>query len=690
MTISFYIRPLFFTILLLITFQALYAQTIDPTVIKNKVSSGQQVQYDSQGRIIPPNAQSQSDSLQRRDNNKDSITIYFRYYDSTRIQYLDTTINNFYSRYPVPPRFAHLGNLGTAARSLVFDPLLKPGWDAGFHAFDIYRLTVDQTKFYNTTRPYTEMSYMLGSVSEQMINILHTQNIKPNFNMAFQYRFINAPGSYKNQNTGHNNYRINGHYQSNNKRYTAYGIFIGNNLKSSENGGIASDSFLKDNRYNDRFLVPTRLGTTAQFGRNFFNTTITAGNLYNESIFLFKHQYDIGQRDSIVVNDSTTIKLFYPRLRFQHTLSYSKQKFQYQDNADSSGKRANYKNYFDYDITSGYPFFRDSWSILENELSLISFPEKNNLNQFVKAGFSVQNLVAQFGADSNFTTSKYHNLILSGEYRNRTRNQKWDIAANGKFYFNGLNSGDYSAQFHLKRYINKKLGFIDLGFQNVNRSPSFVHNAASNFPVVAQASLNKENSTRISASLLNDAKNFTVTGNYYIVSNYTYFNQFLKSQQEATLFNVLHISAQKIFKLRKNIYLTSELHLQQTAGNPPINLPLLFSNNRITYEAHWFKNLYTATGLELIYHTPYKADNYSPMTGQFFYQDQFTLSNRPTVNAFFNFKIKTFKAFVRVENLNTLGNRTGTIGFTDNNFSAQYYPQQTFWFRLGIWWTFIN
>ncbi len=180
------------------------------------------------------------------------------------------------------------------------------------------------------------------------------------------------------------------------------------------------------------------------------------------------------------------------------------------------------------------------------------------------------------------------------------------------------------------------------------------------------------------------------TGEYYLISNYTYFDSFFTAKQEGTLFNVLHVSAKKKLKLSKVLNLYSEIHLQKTAGNPPIHIPLIFTSNRISFEGVYYKNMLYAIGLELRYHTPYKADNYSPFTGQFFYQDNYTISNRPEVNAFFDFRIKTFKAFVRAENLNTIGTNTGKIGLNKNNLTAQYYPQQGFWFRLSIWWTFIN
>ncbi len=649
-------------------------------------------QTDAQGRVIPNRPgqnDSGKDSLKHRDNTEDSITIYYRYFDSTRTRFLDSSINDFSKRYPVPPQYITLGNFGAASRSLLFNPNLKPGFDPGFHAYDIYRLKISDTRFFQTTRPFTELGYMIGGKGEQMINVVHTQNIKPNFNMALQYRLINSPGEYQNQNTNHSSYRLNGNYQSHNKRYTVYGIYMVNNLNASENGGIQRDTLLKDYRYSNRFVIPTRLSGDSNLQRNPFNSKIVTGNLYNEKTFLLRQQYDLGQSDSIVVNDSTVIRLFYPRFRLQHTLTSSRQQFEFHDQYTGYSKQPNYLAYFGADSTTMVTnqLNRNKWSDLQNDFSIISFPEKNNLNQFIKAGITLENISGTF-ADT--VHEKDHNIFLNGEYRNRTRNQKWDVEAAGSLYLNGLNSGDYNMQIDLKRLISKKLGYLQLGFQNVNRSPSYIYAYKTAFPIALLVDAKKENTTRISASFNNEAKGFGLWGDYYLVSNYSYFNNFFSAAQDGTLFNVLHVAAKQKYKLSKVLNVYSEVHVQKTAGGPPVNIPLVFTSNRISLEGVYAKNMLYAFGLEIKYHTRYKADNYSPFLGQFFYQNDFILKNRPEVNAYFNFRIKRFYAYVRAENLNTLSKSTGNLGFNENNFSAQYYPQQSLWIRLGIWWTFIN
>ena len=106
--------------------------------------------YDSQGRPIRKNTG--NDSLKRRDNLADSITIFYRYFDSTRNRLLDSSINDYSLRSPLPYNYYTTGNLGSAAHPYLFTPNLQPGFDAGFHVFDIYRYTLENTRLFQSTQ----------------------------------------------------------------------------------------------------------------------------------------------------------------------------------------------------------------------------------------------------------------------------------------------------------------------------------------------------------------------------------------------------------------------------------------------------------------------------------------------------------------------------------------------------------
>lgn len=634
------------------------------------------------------------DSLQRRDKFEDSLTLTFRYLDSTRSYRLDSSVSDYTYRFPIPAHHVYLGNVGTATRSLLFQPRLQTGFDPGFHAFDVYRWTPDKARFFNTTRPYTELGYILGSQTQQMIEILHTQNIRPHWNFSLQYRLINAPGFFKNQKTNHNNYQFTSWYESPNKRYNNFVTVTANALQSGENGGIVDESFLKDPQFRERFSIPTRLGGNTPFGRDFFSSRLTTGNRYKELYVVMRQQYDLGRKDSLVT-DSTVIPLFYPRLRFEHTLQYGKYNYRFQDLPNSGINYALDSNYYadNYGITlSGVNsadslILNDQWREITNDFSIYQFPDANNLQQFIKAGIRYQLLHGNF---SNGNAPTLNNVMVHGEYRNRTRNQKWDIGAFGNLYLSGYNGGDYHGYISLQRLLSQRIGSLQLGFENISQSPSFIYDERSAFYLDAPKSFSKQNTTHFFGAITNPALQLQLRADYYLLSNYLYLNGYRSLQQESSIFNLLRIGALKTFRISRNWRLYSELYVQQKAGSVELNVPTVFTRNRLAFEGNFFRNLHLSTGLEVRYHTPYKGDNYSPLLGQFFYQDTVTINNRPDVAAYFNFRIRSFKAYVRAENLNAMSISNDGFGFRNNNLAAPGYPYPGMVIRVGIYWSFVN
>jgi hypothetical protein len=623
-----------------------------------------------------------STGFQQRDDLKDSITISYRYLDAIKRYSLDSAVNDFDKYFSVPSSYQYLGNNGAAAFPLIYKPFDKAGWDAGFHAFDIYKFTIEDTKFYKTTRPFSLLGYQLASGKEQMIQAQHTQNIKPNFNAGFDYRLINAPGLFINQNNNHNNVRFFSSYQGKKKRYNAYFVLVSNTIRASENGGIVNDSFLLNPNTKDRFGIDVNMGNASQFFQNPFSTNIRTGNIYKNSSIFLQQSYDLGKKDSIAVNDSTTEYLFYPRLRVQHSITYSSYKYNFKDVAPDS---VLYDDWYDIKILQKPDTisYAEKWKVIENDFSLIQFPDPKNPAQFFKAGATIQNLKATIkNGDASF-----YNIKLHGEYRNRTRNKLWDMQLKGAFYLNGLNGGDYTVAASLSRFLNKKLGDIRLYFSNTNRTPSFIFDERSSFNLGNINNFNKENITSFGATATNPFVQLGFAN--HLISNYSYFYNYYQTTQSSKLINILQVSASKKIKLAKRWNWYLDATLQQTDAAAAIKVPLLYTRSRIAYEGNFFKNLSLSTGIEVRYYTPYKANNYSPLVGQFTPQDTLTLKNLPDVSAFLHFRIKSFTGFLRSENLNTMSFKNG-FGFVDTNFSAPHIPTQGMIIRFGIRWWFVN
>lgn len=631
----------------------------------------------------------QREGVEHRDYSDDSLNVKVYTFTSVRPGSFDTSIRDYTTRFPIPGTYMYLGNTGSAARSLLFAMPARIGWDPGFHSLDIYKFKLENVRFYNTTKPYTELGYMVATGSEQMIEVLHTQNIKPYWNASFQYRLLTAPGIFRNQRNNHSNVLLTNWYQSPNKRYNNYFVFLNNNMSAGESGGILSDKYLTDPTYDRRFTIPTYLGgSPAQLG-GAFNNSFNTGRKERENVFYLRQQYDLGRKDSLVT-DSTVIPLFYPRIRFEHSLRIARYDYAYKDIPSSSTSNTPDSTYYDslYHINlhpGDSVVLEDRWREISNDFSIYQFPDAKNLQQYIKLGAELQLLTGAF----NQGKKNYSNVIGHGEYRNRTRNQKWDIDAFGRLYLAGANIGDYHAYISLQRLLSQRLGTLQVGFENINRSPSFIYNQLSSFYLDAPKDFSKENTLHFFGSYYLPKLDVQLRGDYYIVSNYLYLNGYSSLQQENALFNVLRASGFKTFHLGTKWRLYSELYLQQKAGGAEINFPLLFTRNRLSFEGRFFRNLNLSTGLEVRYNTPYKADNYSPVLGQFFYQDSLTISNRPQVDAYLHMRVRTFKAFIRLENLNTI-NFSGGFGFNKNNLAAPGYPTPGMVFRFGIYWVFVN
>ena len=649
------------------------------------------------GRVSRPPVPGQGggDSLERRDNLADSITIFFRMYDSSRIVRFDSGIGDFTKRFPIPNHHVYLGSLGSATRSLVFQPFIRAGFDPGIHAYDVFKYTVANTRIFQTTRPYTELDYFLGSGAEQLINVLHTQNIQPNWNAAFEFRFANSPGNFKNNNGSHSNMRLSSGYTGKKRRYSNFFIYLSNNNVAGHNGGILSDTFINSPNLSymqQRQTIPTWLGGDGDFRANFFSTNVTTGVRLKERRLIFRQNYDIGQQDSVInAIDSTVSYLFYPRLRLQHNINLSEEEYLFQDPILNFQDSLNpygslvYQQHFGLSDIPPEFYSRDKWRDISNELAILLYPQKNNQEQFLKMGAGFQLLKGWFDTTR---TNNYSNLYLLGEYRNRTRNRKWDINGFGKLYLAGLNGGDYEASVSLLTQLGERAGQLRLGFMNSNREPGFIFHNTSDFVGENPIDLKKENWTHISGQYYLPLIRLTLQGNYYMVSNYTYFRNFAERTQEASLIPILHIAGEKEFRFGNRWSLYASAHVQ-TEASDVINLPLAYVQTRMAYEGTFYKNLNLSTGVELRYYTPYSMDEFNPFNATFFPQNHTRITNRPDIAAYLNFRIRSFRFFGRAENINTLDVTRG-FRFVSNNYAAPGYPMPGLFLRAGIYWSFVN
>ena len=243
--------------------------------------------------------------------------------EGTQTRPIDTTLSNFQNYSPIyrfdKPTIG-LGSAGLAYRELLFNPSKTIGFDAGFHALDAYRLTQDSMKFFRARTPFTELYYVNGKTQEQTFKVIHTQNVKPNFNVGAIYNRLSAEGFYVNQKADHLNAALFAWYESPNKRYNIISDVIFNTIKAGENGSTTNDSLFKGDPI-DKIAIPVRLKAT---GSNRPMQT------WRQTQFLFKQFYYIGRIDSLP--DTEAAAKILPTQRFSHALTYTKDRFKFYRN----------------------------------------------------------------------------------------------------------------------------------------------------------------------------------------------------------------------------------------------------------------------------------------------------------------------------------------------------------------------
>lgn len=624
------------------------------------------------------------DSLQHRTGLEDSASILYRTMHEDRYYFQDSSVHDFTRRWPMPWSHIFLGNNGSASRSLLFSPLMMAGWDHGFHAFDPYQSDIYNSRFYNVTRPFSELSYILGPRREQNIGVFHTQNIRYNWNVSFDYKLLNAPGIFKNQKNSHNRYLLNSWYRSKNGRYAVFVAAGSSRTGASENGGMKDIDLLNDlPTYSDRSILPTNLGGSQFEQAGLLSNTINTGNIYEKKEILIRNSFDFGHRDSVKVD--TSMSYFYvSRFSLQHTYQHKTFRFRFADTRfDSLG----YAALYGLELNTNEFRIEEQWQLDQHELALVHYPDPKNKGQLIKGAVGYQQIQGRFQTGS----TTLENVFWMADYRNKTRNGKWDIRLNGQFFATGNYAGDYQGDLTMTRFMGKKNNLLTLGLQSINRTPSFIHNDLSSFKLFnrGNTAFAKENYTLLSAQYKVPDKMLEVGLRYYVMSNFVYFGNSRQSFQESTLFNVAQLTIARKFTFRRSWSWYAEAIIQKATALAPVNLPLLVTRNRFAYEGRHFRQLNLSTGLEMRYVSSFKADEYSPMLGQFYLQQDRKVSNLPDLTAYLHFRIRSWYLFMRAENLNAI-TFTPQFGFFANNLATPTYPMPGLIFRLGIYWGFVN
>ncbi len=616
----------------------------------------------------------------------------------------DTSLHTFQRRPFQQPWSRDLGNPGSPLYNLFFTPDYRVGPSLGYHIFDAYRFQLDSLLYYNTNRAYTVFDYQLGSKLEQVAGVLHTQNIRPNWNFMVQYRKVNAPGFYKIQRNNHDNFCFTTSYSSLDKHYTLNAGFVYNKEQHDESGGIVNDSQLNNSNYNDR----KTLDATYQ-NDQYSLTRSSVSNMQRDFGLTLLHSYVFGPSDTTYNTDSTsyTYKIK-PRFSISHKLQLSSEKHLFKDLAPDSIRYVTlFNTTFANSGTSYYIPGGDSvttqqrWFWVDNCILLNGFlgPEGNQLKFSAGAGNRYDEFISDGLASGVPDREQIISNYITGEIKKEAvQPGQWQYGAKGTFYATGDYTGNFDLNAAIGKDFNKGKGGFVVGFRQDLGSAPYSYTNYENAYTKLSFPMNKESVTSLYATLESKALRLSGGVNNTVIENYIYISEAEKPAQYSIPVNITQAWVRKIFKLG-SFFLDNELVYQQLPENAPINVPALMGRHQLSYERSMFNRaLKIATGVEVRYNTSYYASGYDALLNHFFYQHSTYVSNTPECSLFLNFRIKHFRAFIVGDQLQQLfaNNAILFTGTPATNFfgtGVNYtpvYATQNVMLRFGFSWALVD
>ncbi|NDC40906.1 MAG: hypothetical protein EBZ77_05045 [Chitinophagia bacterium] len=616
----------------------------------------------------------------------------------------DTALHFFQRRPFVQPWRRDLGNPGSPVYNLQFDPEDRVGPTLGITCFDPYRFTVEQARYYNTTRPYSEFTYQLGSKLEQFAGIQHTQNVQPNFNLMAEYHKVNTPGFYKIQRNNLDNFCLTGNYKGLGQHYQLYAALVYNKEQHDENGGIVADSQLTNSAYTDRRTVDV-----AYQNSQYSSTRSTVSNVLRDFTLNIHHAYVWGHKDTTYNADSTSLTWkLQPRFSIGHNMALGSAKHTYKDLAPDSlryipffnaGLPTSVQSYY---VPGGDSvFMQQKWFWFTNEVTLNGFAGKGARQFRFVAGAG--NRVDQFQAlptpDKAAKDLIISNYLLGNIARVAADSGNWDAEARAQLYVTGAYAGNFDLYGGLARRIGKNRSSIHLSVQQTLGSAPYVYTHFINAYTYSIYDFEKESVTKLQAKIDLPAIRLQVAAHNSLLSNYIYTNEQQAPTQQAAAFNITTVSLCKTFKMG-SFYLDNELVYQEVPSNAPVNVPTVMARHQLCIDRKAFKGkLGVTTGIDVRYNSAYHPAGYSAVLNRFYYQNSFYAANNPECSVFFNFAFKHFRAFLMVDQLqqavaprNTLLYAAPAVAnfYGDGVTHQPVYATQNTMLRFGFNWVLIN
>ena len=664
----------------------------------------------SQSVDLEGKLKAQEEAMREKSKGEEKDTLNTEYYKifylDGRIENVDTTLN-IYKDYKFNFLREDSFDLISFANSAHtynklaynFKDFSKPGIGARgkhFHYFE-----KEDIGYYNVPTPLTEIFAKSTFEQGQILDILVSINLNPQYNFTIAHKGYKSLGKYLNTRSRGNQFRFISNFKSKNQLNHWRFHFVSQNIFNQENGGLDPDSIYFFEQATNYFVldaqgsqIENEDGTFQMIEYDGYLDRSRLGPMIFSKGSLYSKRFFSDFERIILKNRKENINTL--AVNYQFTHEYKKVGFIDEMNVNTFGDVLEFINNDQY-VSDLNRFIEQ-----ENKIILTSDSKIGK----VKLSYSIANWKNNFKIyDNQDSDNSVFELIedqsnISFDWKKIFK--KYTLELN----FNKSSKDSFKSDFislNIKGNPLKNLNF-EIDSSIIERSPNF------NFKFYRSA---YENYNWFNDNLYNEKIsniNFKIsykellvlTADYNEIDNYTFFREntnALTGETDTKRIAVVNQADNKInyYSLKLfskvdfgkfsfvNTARYQKKEQEVASGNlSTLNVPEWVTRNTIMYSADVFnKSLFIQTGITFNYFTKYFADYYNPLISEFVTQNYKEIGEFPRFDFFFNAKIQQTRVFIKVEHLNS--------SFTGYDYySDPFSPYRDMSVRLGLVWNFFS
>ncbi len=572
-----------------------------------------------------------------------NILPHFSKVDSVSFDTSMSRLNNYYlSQYPYNSIYP--GVEGYPIYDFVSKPeITKPNYlNRGLHA---YNFSFSNTKFYNVSKPLTELSYYNGgpkSAKYQRINVLHTQNFSDKLNLGFRFNNISNVGNYLRQEARDYNFNFWSALRLN--KYSAYATISLNRYKNQESGGIVTaSSFEEDNGQKDLF-IPVWLNSAKSVNR-------------------FK-EFSVLQYFHLEEHDSLT-------RRFVHHITYEGSNRAFSDD----GTDSSYYQLFEIDSVVSYD-------------SLIYYNISNNFGYEVKKTKEYGTLLYQVGLHHQYyhfyhvDNASDNSLAIranSGLYKDN-----WKANLSLSYTAFGYNAGSTELLGDwIMSLADTTSSNIKISLSHKSKDPDWFYYNSSLANNISVQPTDKESRTFIDGNYFNFERKLELKVCWGLLGNPIYFSESAILSQKEGIYEYFSIGVNKAFSFGR-FTMMNNLSFQHVYSTRHFPLPKYYYKGSLYYENTILDNVLNfQIGVDGWITSKFNAPGYMPVYGAYYPQNEKLIGAYPTFDVYAKFKLKTVRILIKYEHFNE-----GLLG--REYYGAYLYPLNPARLTWGLVWFFYD